>query len=142
QRVAYRMMELKRWRDHLKIPLTLQPKSFPIDPELASRVIIAAGANKSAVTPSLAFDLMRAVWVEERNIADPETLRAIIRAKGLPADDLMARAQAPEAKATYDALTQEAIERNVFGAPTYIYKDELFWGQDRLEFLERALKAG
>jgi 2-hydroxychromene-2-carboxylate isomerase len=141
QRVAYRMMELKRWKAQLNVPLVLEPKCFPVNADLAALVIIAAGANKSAVAPSLAYDLMRAVWVEERNIADPETVRAIIGAKGLPADEIMDRAQAPETKATYDALTGEAIARNVFGAPTYIYKDELFWGQDRLDFLERALKS-
>jgi 2-hydroxychromene-2-carboxylate isomerase len=141
QRKAYRMMELKRWRAHLGIPLNLEPKGFPTDADLASRVIIAAGENKSAVAPSLAFDFMRAVWVDDRNIADPETLRALIRAKGLPADELMVQADSPETKALYDNLTQEAIDRGVFGAPTFIYKDELFWGQDRLEFLDRAMAA-
>jgi 2-hydroxychromene-2-carboxylate isomerase len=68
-----------------------------------------------------------------------ETVREIIRAKGLPVDDLINRAMAQETKDAYDALTQEAIDRNVFGAPTYIYNDELFWGQDRLDFLQRAL---
>jgi carboxymethylenebutenolidase len=139
QRQAYRMMELKRWRAHLDIPLNLEPKGFPTNADPAALVIIAAGENKSAVAPSLAFDIMRAVWVEDRNIADRETLRTLIRAKGLPADDLLALADTPEIKARYDALTQEAIDRKVFGAPTFIYKDELFWGQDRLDFLERAL---
>lgn len=141
QRQAYRLADLKRWRDHLDIPLTLEPKFSPVNPELASLVIIAAGSNKSAVAPSLAYDFMRAVWAEERDIADAATVKAIIRAKGLPVDDLFTLAQAPETKAAYEALTQEAIDRGVFGAPTYVYRDELFWGQDRLEFLDRALAA-
>lgn len=141
QRQAYRLVELKRWRDYLDLPLNLEPKFFPVNPELASLVIIAAGANKSAVAPSLAFDLMRAVWVEERDIADVETVKNIVRAKGLPADELLAAAQSAETKAAYDALTKEAMDRGVFGAPTYIYKDEPFWGQDRLDFLDRALAA-
>jgi 2-hydroxychromene-2-carboxylate isomerase len=139
QRQAYRIMELKRWREFVDLPLNLEPKFFPVNPELASLVIIAAGANRSGVAPSLAFDLMRAVWVEERDIADVETVKNIIRAKGLPADELLARATAPETKATYEALTKEAMDRGVFGAPTYVYRDELFWGQDRLDFLDRAL---
>ncbi len=142
QRQAYRMMELKRWREHLGIPLNLEPKFFPVDPELASLLIIAAGANRSAVAPSLAYNLMRAVWVEDRNIADADTLKAIIRAKGLPADELLAQATSPETKATYESFTQEALARGVFGAPTFVYRDELFWGQDRLDFLERALAKG
>lgn len=139
QRQAYRLMELRRWRDHLEIPLNLQPKFFPVNPELASLVIIAAGQNKSAVAPSLAYDLMRAVWAEERDIADEKTVRDIVRAKGLAADELMAAARSPEVKASYEALTKEAMDRGVFGAPTYALGDELFWGQDRLDFLDRAL---
>lgn len=139
QRQAYRLVELRRWRDHLDVPLNLEPKFFPVNPDLASLVIIAAGANKSAVAPSLAYDLMRAVWVEERDIADIQTVKNIIRAKGLPADEVLAAAHSPEVKATYDALTKEAMDRGVFGAPTYVYRDELFWGQDRLDFLDRAL---
>lgn len=141
QRQAYRLVELKRWRDHLGLQLNLQPKFFPVDPELAALTIIAAGANKSAVAPSLAFDFMRAVWAEERNIADVDTIKSIVRAKGLPADELLAAARSPETKAAYDALTKEAMDRGVFGAPTYVYRDELFWGQDRLDFLDRAMAA-
>ena len=141
QRQAYRLMELKRWRDYLGIPLNLEPKFFPVNPELASLVIIAAGGNKSGVAPSLAYDLMRAVWAEDRDIADEKTVHGIVRAKGLAADELMAQARSPEVKATYEALTKEAMDRGVFGAPTYAFGDELFWGQDRLEFLDRALAA-
>lgn len=142
QRQAYRLVELRRWSAHLKIKLNLQPRFFPVSSDLASLVIIAAGADKSAVAPGLAYDFMRAVWAEERDIADTDTVKAILRAKGLPAEELLVRAQGPETRAAYEALTQEAIERGVFGAPTYVFKDELFWGQDRLDFLERALQAG
>lgn len=141
QRQAYRLMELKRWRDYLGIPLNLEPKFFPVNPELASLVIIAAGGNKSGVAPSLAYDLMRAAWAEDRDIADEKTVHDIVRAKGLAAEELMAAARSPEVKATYEALTKEAMDRGVFGAPTYAFGDELFWGQDRLEFLDRALAA-
>ncbi len=139
QRQAYRLVELRRWRDHLGVPLNLEPKFFPVNPELASLVIIAAGNNRSAVAPSLAYDFMRAVWVEERDIADLQTVKNIIRGKGLAADELIAQAQSAEIKASYEALTKEAMDRGVFGAPTYVYRDELFWGQDRLDFLDRAL---
>ncbi|MBM3630108.1 MAG: 2-hydroxychromene-2-carboxylate isomerase, partial [Alphaproteobacteria bacterium] len=60
---------------------------------------------------------------------------------GRNAELLWAAAQAPEVAAAFDAYTQEAIDREVFGAPTYSYRGELFWGQDRLDFLERALAA-
>jgi len=141
QRQAYRLMELKRWRDVLDVPLNIQPKFFPVNPDLAALVIIAAGENKSGVGPSLAYDLMRAVWAEERDIADVQTVAGIIKAKGLPEDELLAAAQSPATRAAYEALTKEAMDRGVFGAPTYAFRDELFWGQDRLDFLDRALAA-
>jgi len=141
QRLTYRLQELARWRDHLGVKLNPEPKFFPVDSTLAALVILAATQDQSAVAPSLAYSFMRAVWAEDRNIADPDTVKAIVRAKGLSADDLLERAQAPETKAGYDALTQEAIDRGVFGAPTYIFGEQMFWGQDRLDFLQRALEA-
>ncbi|MBM3536531.1 MAG: 2-hydroxychromene-2-carboxylate isomerase [Alphaproteobacteria bacterium] len=140
QRLAYRLQELHRWRDHLGIELNPEPKFFPVDSTLAALVILAAANDRSSVAPGLAFDLMRAVWAEERNIADPETVKAVIRAKGLPPDELLERAAAPEIRATYDALTQEAIDCGVFGSPTYVFGEQMFWGQDRLDFLQRALE--
>jgi 2-hydroxychromene-2-carboxylate isomerase len=77
--------------------------------------------------------------LEERNVADPDTLRAILEGQGFGAEALMHHAASPETRARYDESTQEAIGRGVFGAPTYIVDGELFWGQDRLEFVERAL---
>jgi len=139
QRQAYRLVELQRWRDHLRVPLNLHPKFFPVDTTPAALLIIATTAKEGqAAAFKLTGALLRSVWNEERNLADVETLKTILRDQGL-SEDLISRAQSPEAKATYDSLTQEATERQVFGAPTYVYKDELFWGQDRLEFLERAL---
>ncbi len=141
QRLAYRLEELHRWSGHLGIKLNPEPKYFPVDSSLAALVILAATEDRSSVAPGLAFDFMRAVWAEERNIADPDEIKAIIRGKGLSPDELVERAQAPATRATYDALTQEAIERGVFGAPTYLFGEQMFWGQDRLDFLQRALEA-
>ena len=83
--------------------------------------------------------LLRAVWAEERNIADADTLAAIASEQGLDAKSLAQGATSADIGQRYEALTQEAIDRQVFGAPTYIYRDEPFWGQDRLDFLDRAL---
>jgi 2-hydroxychromene-2-carboxylate isomerase len=83
--------------------------------------------------------LLRAVWAEERDISDEATLASIAREQGLDPSVLAAGAASAESASRYDALTQEAIDRQVFGAPTYVYRDEPFWGQDRLDFLDRAL---
>ena len=87
----------------------------------------------------LAGALLRARMAEERDTADAATLSVIARECGLDADRLAARAGSAEIAAAYAAITQEAIERQIFGVPTYVYRDEPFWGQDRLDFLDRAL---
>ena len=142
QRQAYRLVELRRFRDHLKLPLNLQPKFFPVPADLAACFIIAAGrAGGSDAAMRLAGAVLRACWAEERNIADAETLNAICREQGMDAGALAAAAQSEAVKAEYEANTQEAIARNVFGAPSYVIDGEIFWGQDRLEFVERGLAA-
>jgi 2-hydroxychromene-2-carboxylate isomerase len=137
QRQAYRLAELERWRTFLSIKLTLQPKHFPAPAERAMRMIIAAGEDAGR----LAFAMMRACWAEERDVSDPATLRAISGEAGLDGDALLAAAERDETQRVLAANTAEAIERQVFGAPTYVLKGELFWGQDRLDFLDRALGA-
>ncbi|MBI3451939.1 MAG: 2-hydroxychromene-2-carboxylate isomerase [Rhodospirillales bacterium] len=140
QRLAYRLVELRRWRDFLALPLNLQPKHFPVPMDPGALLVIAAD-RKELGALALAGALMRAVWAEERNVSDADTLKTIAREQGRNADMLLAAAAEPETKAIYDAYTQEAIDRGVFGAPTYVYRDEMFWGQDRLDFLDRALAA-
>jgi 2-hydroxychromene-2-carboxylate isomerase len=140
QRRAYRMMELKRWRDHLGIPMTLEPKFFPVPAEAAATLILAV-LQREGVEPALdiAGDCLRAIWVEERDISSRETLREIAEGRGLEGQSLLTQAGSAEIAALYVMHSQEAIARGVFGSPTYILKDELFWGQDRLDFLDRAL---
>ena len=137
QRQAYRLMELERWKEYVGVPLTVQPKFFPVDATPAALAIVAAAPSGAEAQMRLAGAILRALWAEEKNIADPATLKAAAGAAGLDGDKLLA--DAPAAKAQYDAFTQEALARGVFGAPTYAYGDELYWGQDRLDFLERTL---
>ncbi len=142
QRRLYRMGELKRWREYLGIPVNLEPKFFPAPTEIASRLIIAAAPSGTEKQLDLTGALLKACWQEDRNIGDPTTLQAIATEVGLDGAALLAAANGAEAKAAYDALTDEAIARNVFGAPTYLIDGEVFWGQDRLDFVERKLAAG
>ncbi len=139
QRQAYRLVELARWRDYLGLPLNLQPKFGAAPADAALRSVVAAKESGEVQALALAGALLRARWAEERDIADAATLAAIVRACGLDADRIAARAGSPEVEAAFDASTQEAIDRQVFGAPTYVYRDALYWGQDRLDFLDRAL---
>ena len=138
QRRRYRLFELQRWRAYRNKPLNLKPKYSPVDPNLANRLVLAAQAA-GGDAGKLAGALMRALWAEERNVADPATLQAIADENGLDGAALLEAANGEEISREYQRLTEEAKSRQVFGAPTYIYRGEPFWGQDRLEFLERAL---
>ena len=142
QRQAYRLMELARWRDYLKMPLTMKPKFFPAPGDLASCCIIAAAQQSTDAGMGLTFAMLRGVWEQERNIGEAETLQAMANEQGLNGDRLIAQAQSDEIKAIYVAYTQEAIDRQVFGAPSFVIDGEIFWGQDRLDFVERKLAAG
>jgi 2-hydroxychromene-2-carboxylate isomerase len=139
QRQAYRLVELRRWSQFLGKPMHVEPKYFPVSGDLATNVILAALDDGAAPALALVGAYGRAVWEQQRNIADPAVVEAIAGECGLPGAALMGRSQAPEIAAKYAAFTHEAIDRGVFGAPTYVYRDELFWGQDRLDFLDRAL---
>lgn len=140
QRKAYRLMELKRWRDFLGVPLTVEPKFFPVPAEPSATALLAVLERHGTDTAlDVAADLFRAMWTEERNISEAATLSDLLTARGLDAAALLAHARSAEVAARYIQHSQEAIARGVFGSPTYVYQDELFWGQDRLDFLDRAL---
>jgi len=139
QRQAYRLVELQRWARHLGKPMHIQPQFFPVNGDLAAYWILAALELGSTQAMTLAGAVGRAIWEQERNIADAATMETIAKECGLPIAALATRAQAPDIAEKYVALTQEAIARGVFGAPTYMVADELFWGQDRLDFLDRKM---
>ena len=139
QRQAYRLVELTRWSRYLGVPLNLHPAHFPVSADLASRYVLAALEQSTDAALALALALSRALWTQERDVSDAATLQAISAECGSDAEALAARADAPDIAMRYAALTQEAIDRGIFGTPTYVYAGELFWGQDRLDFLDRAL---
>ena len=139
QRQAYRLVELARFSAHIGVPLNLHPAHFPVAADDAARLIIAVDqAEGTDAAMALTGALLRAVWAEQRNIADAGELAAVLAACGLPSTRLEdARAAAVQAR--YEADSQRAIEAGVFGAPTYVVDGEMFWGQDRLDFLQRRL---
>ena len=142
QRQAYRLVELGRFSRSLNVPLTLQPKYFPVDGTAACKLIVAAQqAGGAAAALTLAGAMMKAVWAEERNLADRQTLAALLAENSLAAS-LLAESEAAAVAAGYEANTQRAITAGVFGAPSYVVAGEIFWGQDRLDFLERRLSKG
>ncbi len=138
ERQAYRLAELARWSAHLDLPLNLHPAHFPAPDEAAARLVIAA--SETGGDPlGLSQAILAALWTQERDITDSGVLAAAARESGPDGPALLARAQAPAILARYQAISEEAVARGVFGSPTYAFEEELFWGQDRLDFLERAL---
>jgi 2-hydroxychromene-2-carboxylate isomerase len=140
QRQAYRLVELARFSGHLGIPLNPKPKFFPVSGDDAAKLIIAVDLNDG--TPAamkLSSAVFAAVWAQERNIADPKLLDALVGECGLPAKRLD-QSLSQTVQELYETYTQEAIDAKVFGAPSYVIGDEIFWGQDRLDFVERALR--
>jgi len=140
QRQAYRMMELKRWRDQVGVKLNLEPKFFPSNEVPAAKSVIALREQgRMADAIKLAHAVLYALWADEKNPGDPATLQAIITACGLDAAEVVKAGEAPEMAAKREAYTRHAIDQGVFGAPSFVIDGEIFWGQDRLEFVDRKL---
>lgn len=140
QRQAYRLQELRRWRDWLGIPITLQPRYYPANEALAAQCVIAVRetiGDKQAL--AFAHRVLKALWEEERDTGDPTALGELIREVGLDGDRLLAIGAEERWAEQRRRDTEAAIARGVFGAPSYVIGDEIFWGQDRLEFLDRHL---
>jgi 2-hydroxychromene-2-carboxylate isomerase len=137
QRQAYRLMELRRWRERLGLPLNLHPKHFPVDEALAAAMVIAYGRQGGDVG-RLSQAMMTAVWAEERDLADRPTLLAIAAEQGVDGA-LLEAAEGAAVQADYQANTDAAIAAGLFGVPSFVIGDELFWGQDRLDFVAEAL---
>jgi len=141
QRQAYRLVELARFRDALQMPLNIKPRHFPVPGDQAARMIIAVDqAAGSAAAMRFAGAVLAAVWAQERNIDDTATLIELLAENGLPAS-VADEAKAAEVQSRYESYTQRAIDQGVFGSPSYVIDGEIFWGQDRLDFVERKLRA-
>jgi carboxymethylenebutenolidase len=143
QRQAYRMQELPRWRDHLGIPIQVQPKFFPSNELPAASCVIALRetvGDQPAI--KLAHRVLKALWQEEQNPGDPAVLAALITDIGLDAEQVMALGNDPKWAERRMTDTRAALARGVFGAPSYVIGDEIFWGQDRLDFVQRRLARG
>jgi carboxymethylenebutenolidase len=139
QRQAYRLVELQRYSKFLNVPLNLKPKYFPVGGDDAARLIIAADlAHGAAAAMAIAGGILAACWAQERNMADDKVLAELLHEQNLPAN-LLEQSHSQAVQVRYDTYTQAAIDAGVFGAPSYVVEGEIFWGQDRLDFVERAL---
>jgi 2-hydroxychromene-2-carboxylate isomerase len=138
-RQAYRLQELARWSARLDMPLTLKPRHFPTNPAPASYALIAAQAAGGGDLATLLTGLTAAVWAEEKNIAEDEVIRACLAAAGF--DPALADRGLLAGAETYGANLEAAIADGVFGLPSWTVGEAVFWGQDRLDFLDAHLAA-
>src|SRR5262245_43307722 len=132
-------LDMRRWADHFGVPLVM-PETHPDRTVLALRAALSAEAD----LPRASKALFRAYWVLGRNVAEPAVVREALDEAGLDGGALVRRAEDPSIKEALRARTDEAIALGIFGAPTFIVTAEgvagdLFWGQDRLDFVEKAL---
>ena len=139
QRQAYRLVEMARFSRHLGIPMNVKPRFFPVAGDDAAKLIIAVDLHDGAdAAMQVSAAVFAAVWAQERNIADPALLETLAAECGLSAKRIE-QSQSQAVQERYDGYTQQAIDAQVFGAPSYVIDGEIFWGQDRLGFVERTL---
>ncbi|WP_022722009.1 2-hydroxychromene-2-carboxylate isomerase [Rhodopseudomonas sp. B29] len=140
-RQRYRLVELQRWRDKRGLDFKLWPKHWPFDARLADGMVLAiieAGLDPEAYLQKA----YPAVWERELDLADSAVLSALADEAGLPGAQLVARAASSEIAAAYEQNRHDAMTADVFGSPAYVLDGEVFWGQDRIELMDDALKSG
>jgi 2-hydroxychromene-2-carboxylate isomerase len=141
QRQTYRLVELKRFSEFLQMPMNVQPRFFPVAGDDAARLIIAVDMHDGAeAAMRITGAILKACWAQERNIASETTFAELLQETGLSAQRIE-QAHTQTVQERYDADTQRAMDIGVFGAPSYVIDGEMFWGQDRLDFVQRKLEA-
>ena len=134
---AWIQADLARHAKRYAVPFRLNP-FFPINTIRLMRGAVAMA--EAGRLPAYSDAIYRALWVEARNLGEPEILRDTLAAAGFDPDSVLAAAETPDIKEALKLQTEAAIRRGVFGAPSFFVQGELFWGQDRLEFVEEALR--
>lgn len=138
-RKAYRMQELERIAKYLDMPINLQPAHWPTNPAPSCYAIIAAQAAGGGDLGGLCQSILRACWAEEKDISQDDVVKSCLSDNGF--DPELADTGLLSGAEEFAANTEEAVARNVFGAPSYLIDDQVFWGQDRLSYLDEYLAA-
>lgn len=146
QRQAYRLVEMERWTKLRGLPIAQHPKFYSSNPSLAHRVLLAAiddlGHDSEHVHEFARMGL-ETVWANEADIADGKTIVAVAKASGLDGERYLESALNDQNLLGKErSLNEEAVSKQVFGAPFFFYRGEPFWGQDRIELLDEVIKSG
>lgn len=138
-RLKYRIVEIERIGKKYGVSINSQPKFFPpSDPHLPAKFTIAAIQLGNKL--SFGKECLKYLWTNEKDISDKKVLKEICNNLQLNFSEVEALANSEKVEKIYSENSNNAIKKDVFGAPTYIYKDELYWGQDRLDYLEDKIK--
>ena len=139
-RAYYFRREIDRWAEHRNAPvMDGYPKHHWNDMTLANGMLIAAALQNANIDP-LAHAMLEGHWLNNANLANKETLEALATSVNVDPLPLLDAALTSEVAEIYERNTQEAIKRSVFGSPTYFVDGDMFYGQDHLEMVERALR--
>ena len=135
---SYLFKDMGRYARKYGVPLVMNPH-FPINTITLMRVDVALTLRADPRLDAYRAAVFRAIWVDRQNMGEPATVAAVLAPAGFEAAELVALAADPEVKETLKTWTQEAVDRGVFGAPTFFVAGDMFWGQDRLDFVRSAL---
>jgi 2-hydroxychromene-2-carboxylate isomerase len=135
---AYRAKDMMRWAQRRSLPLNPEPQFWPVAGGLASRFIVAA-ENVSQSGAEMSEALLAAVWTRDLDIAKEETLVRLVDECGLDVASVSQAAKDPATQAMANQYTADALALGLFGSPTYLFAGEIYFGQDRLDFLEEEI---
>lgn len=136
---AYTFIDFGRFAKRYAVSLQRNP-FFPINTLMLMRGAVGLQLREPARFGAYVDAIFRAIWVDARNLNDPAAVAAVLQGAAFDPAAVLALTQETEVKDRLKAATQEAIDRGVFGAPTFFVGDEMFWGQDRLDFVKEALQ--
>ena len=139
-RQKYRLIEIERFGKKLNININKQPKFFPpADPHKAALFTIAS--IKAGLSIDFGKEVLTKLWSEEKDTSQDSVLEEVCSKFKLNFNEIKTLANSEEVKGIYLSNSNDAIAKGVFGAPSFIMNKELFWGQDRLDFLEDKIKS-
>jgi 2-hydroxychromene-2-carboxylate isomerase len=139
-KAAYMLGDLERFARRYGVLFRHNPH-FPINTLMLMRVAAGLQLRDPGKLVPHVDAVYRAIWVDGRNMNDPEVVSGVLSQAGFDAGALLALASDPDVKDRLKSLTASAVERGVFGAPTFFVRGQMYWGQDRLDFVKAALEA-
>jgi len=137
---SYMFREIQRWSEYRGAPVMDGRPTYHDNDTALSNCMLVAGVMRGENIDRLAHVLLEAHWRDDADLADRGTLLALGNSVGMDAEALLTEAETQEVRSQFQINTREAVERGVFGSPTYFVDGERYFGQDRLEIIEHALK--